>query len=279
LEPITTSVLIVDDYEPWRKFACLTLQKRPELRIVGEASDGLEAVEQAHKLQPDLILLDIGLPSLNGIEAARRIREVSPSSKILFVSENRSPDIAEEALRTGAVGCAVKSGGARELVNALSAVLEGTQFVSTYLTGHDLGDYMDQRSIDHRPGPQGFAAIHPRSHGHRSGHDVFLYPNDATLVDGLKRFVEAALKNGDVAVVVAAQSHRADILQLLQRDGVDVPGAVESQRYISLDVTDALPALVVGGLRDAVRSASGEYSHLLDAVEVAAKKHIKVAVG
>jgi DNA-binding NarL/FixJ family response regulator len=194
LESITTNVLVVDDYEPWRKFAYLTLQKRPELRIVGEASDGLEAVEQAKKLQPDLILLDIGLPALNGIEAARRIREVSPSSKILFVSENRSPDIAEEALRTGAVGCAVKSGGAAELVNALRAVLEGTQFVSTHLTGHDPSDHMDQRSIDHGPGPQRTAAMNLRSQGHRSGHDVSLYPNDATLVDGLTRFVEAALK-------------------------------------------------------------------------------------
>jgi hypothetical protein len=82
-----------------------------------------------------------------------------------------------------------------------------------------------------------------------------------------------------VAVVLAAESHHADILPLLQRDGVDVPGAVESQRYISLDVADSLPALVAGGSRDGVRSASGEYSHLLDAVEAEAKKHIKVAVG
>lgn len=72
-------------------------------------SDGLEAVQQAERLQPDIILLDIGLPTLNGIEAARRIREVSPTSKILFVSENRSPDIAEEALSTGAGGYVVKS--------------------------------------------------------------------------------------------------------------------------------------------------------------------------
>jgi len=122
----------------------LTLQKRPELRIIGEASDGLEAVEQAQKLQPDLILLDIGLPTLNGIEAARRIPEVSPSSKILFVSESRSRDIAEEALRTGAVGYAVKSAGATELVSAVKAILEGTRFVSTHLTGHDPGHHTDQ---------------------------------------------------------------------------------------------------------------------------------------
>jgi DNA-binding NarL/FixJ family response regulator len=99
---------VVDDYEPFRRFVCSTLRKRPALQIVGETSDGLEAVQKAEELQPDLILLDIGLPTISGIEAARRIREVSPASKILFVSENRSADIAEEALSTGAGGYVVK---------------------------------------------------------------------------------------------------------------------------------------------------------------------------
>lgn len=81
-----------------------------KLQIVGEASDGLEAVRMAQQLQPSLILLDIGLPVINGIDAARRIRRVSPTSKILFVSENRSRDLADEALRTGACGYIVKSG-------------------------------------------------------------------------------------------------------------------------------------------------------------------------
>ena len=76
----------------------------PELRVIGEVSDGWEAVQRAQDLQPDLILLDIGLPTMNGIEGARRIRESSPGSKILFVSENRSVDVAEAALTVGAAG-------------------------------------------------------------------------------------------------------------------------------------------------------------------------------
>jgi len=91
-------VLVVEDYEPWRRYVSTALQKQTELQVIGEVSDGLEAVQQAEELQPDLILLDIGLPTLNGIEAARRIRKVSPASRILFVSENCSADIAEEAL-------------------------------------------------------------------------------------------------------------------------------------------------------------------------------------
>jgi DNA-binding NarL/FixJ family response regulator len=111
------------------------LGQQPELEVIGQVSDGLEAVRQAQKLQPDLILLDIGLPTLNGIEAARRIREISPTSKILFVSQNRSPDIAEEALSTGADGYVVKTDGASELLAAVKAVLEGKRFVSASLGG------------------------------------------------------------------------------------------------------------------------------------------------
>lgn len=129
-------VLIVDDHDPWRRYASTTLQKQHGVHVIGEVSDGLEAVQKAQELQPDLILLDIGLPTLNGIEAARRILKISPSSKILFVSENRSADIAEEALSTGAGGYVVKSDATGELLPAMKAVLEGKRFISASLAGH-----------------------------------------------------------------------------------------------------------------------------------------------
>ena len=90
LEKPILRVLIVDDFEPWRRFLRSTLQKLSQLRIIGEESDGLSALHSAEQLKPDLILLDIGLPKVNGIEAARRIRGVSPNSKILFASAYRS---------------------------------------------------------------------------------------------------------------------------------------------------------------------------------------------
>src|SRR5271169_4770234 len=71
-------VLVVEDFAPFRQFICSMLEKRPELQVIGRVSDGLEAVQKAEELQPDLILLDIGLPTLSGIEAARRIRKLSP---------------------------------------------------------------------------------------------------------------------------------------------------------------------------------------------------------
>src|SRR5262249_250545 len=88
-----TPILAVDDSEAWRRFASSTLQKQPGYQVAGEASDGLEAIRKAQQLQPDLIILDIGLPTLNGIETARQIRRVTSASRILFMSENRSLDI------------------------------------------------------------------------------------------------------------------------------------------------------------------------------------------
>ena len=86
------------------------------MRVIGVASDGLEAVQKAEELQPDIIVLDIGLPSLNGIEVARQIRKLSPKSKILFVSQESSAEMVQGALGTGAQGYVVKSDARRELL-------------------------------------------------------------------------------------------------------------------------------------------------------------------
>jgi len=124
----------VEDYEPFRQFIAKTLQAQSHLRILKEVSDGADSVRQAQQLQPDLILVDVGLPTLNGIEAARQIRKVSPMSTILFVSENRSPDVAEEALRAGGLGYVIKSNAASDLLAAIDAVLQGKRFVSSSLS-------------------------------------------------------------------------------------------------------------------------------------------------
>ncbi|MEY2414597.1 MAG: two-component system, NarL family, nitrate/nitrite response regulator NarL [Acidobacteriaceae bacterium] len=116
--------------------------------MIGEASDGVEALQKAEALKPDLILLDVGLPKLDGIEAARQIRRVVPESKIVFLTENYSPDVVAEALSTGAGGYVVKSDAGRELLAAVEVVIRDNRFVSARLARHDLFGTADaQKSL------------------------------------------------------------------------------------------------------------------------------------
>ena len=124
-------VLVVDDYEPFRHFVRATLQARPELRIICEASDGLQAVQKAEELQPDLVLLDIGLPLVNGMEAAHKISRLVPGATILFLSQNNDADIIEAAISNGAKGYVLKLNAQRELLPAVQAVLRGERFASS----------------------------------------------------------------------------------------------------------------------------------------------------
>jgi len=104
--PIQTQpvrVLVVDDYAPWRHWVCAELREHQK-QVVGEASDGLEAVKMAQALEPTVILLDIGLPKLNGIEAAKRINQSTPGTKIIFLTKENDADIVKHALSTGAKG-------------------------------------------------------------------------------------------------------------------------------------------------------------------------------
>jgi DNA-binding NarL/FixJ family response regulator len=128
-------VLVVDDFEPWRSFVTSALKQQLHLASVHEVSDGLDAVQKSQALQPDLILLDVGLPTLNGLEAARQIRVLSPDSKIIFLTENDDCDVAAEAFRSGARGFVVKFDAEEELIAAVDAVLAGEQFLSRRLRG------------------------------------------------------------------------------------------------------------------------------------------------
>ena len=94
-----TTLLVVDDYEGWRSQVRKILQARSDWKIIAEACDGPDAVEKATELRPDIVLLDLGLPKLNGIKVARIIRQRCPQSKIIFLTENRDTDIRSDAMR------------------------------------------------------------------------------------------------------------------------------------------------------------------------------------
>src|SRR5271167_3213843 len=134
LQPTLVRILVVDDFGSIRQFVCEALGKRQHLQVVGEASDGLEAIQKAVELKPDLILLDIGLPSSNGIEAARQIRKLVPESKIIFLTIESSATVAQEALSLGAEGYVLKIYADSDLLKAVEAVMSGKRFVSQYLS-------------------------------------------------------------------------------------------------------------------------------------------------
>ncbi|HEY2646574.1 MAG TPA: response regulator transcription factor [Candidatus Acidoferrales bacterium] len=128
-----TRVLVVEDCEPFREFINSILVKSIDLQIIGECSDGLEAVRKAEELQPGLILLDIGLPGLNGFEVAKRIFKFVPKPKIVFLTQESCADIVHAALSLGALGYVAKASAGSDLLVAIEAVVQGNQFVSASL--------------------------------------------------------------------------------------------------------------------------------------------------
>jgi len=138
-------ILVVDDFQDWRRQVRSLLQARPEWQVIAEAADGPEAIQKAKELKPDLIVLDIGLPKLNGIKAARQIRQLSPSSKIVFLSQDNDLDVVRAALGT-AQGYVYKTDVLSDFLPAIHAVLQGKQFVSRGLKGHEFTDTAEEKA-------------------------------------------------------------------------------------------------------------------------------------
>jgi DNA-binding NarL/FixJ family response regulator len=253
LEASTVRVLVVDDYEPFRRFVYSTLVKRQDLQVIGEASDGLEAVRKAEELKPDLIVLDIGLPTLNGIEVARRIRKRCPGCKILFMSQESSADMAQEAFSLGAMGYVVKAHAGSELLAAVVAVCQGRQFVSKGLSGNNWTSAMDAQAPDRVLQPEVHPPLVPKKASIAHSHEVQFYSDDAALLLGLTCFIEAALKAGNPVIVVVTESHRTGLLQRLLARGVDAAAAIEQGFCRLLDVEEALSTFMVNDLPDSVQ--------------------------
>ena len=130
-------ILVVEDFPQFLRFVCSTLEERRDVEVIGEAGDGLEAVQKAVELRPDLVLMDIGLPSLNGLEAARRILELVPESKIIFVSQESSAEVMQAARNAGASGYVVKAKAASELMPAIDAAILEKKFIRGPLTNDE----------------------------------------------------------------------------------------------------------------------------------------------
>jgi CheY-like chemotaxis protein len=222
---------------------------RPEWQVIAEAADGLDAIQKAEELKPDLIVLDIGLPKLNGIEAARRIRQFSPGSKIVFLSQHNDLDVVQAALSTGALGYVHKTDAESELLAAVDAVLRGKQYVS--------GSLKDEEKAPH-------------------DHEVQFYSDDAVFLDAFARFIATALKAGDAAILVATESHREALALRLKTQGLDVDAAAQQGTYIQLDVAKTLSTFMVNDMPDPARFFEAVGSLIEAAAKASKREHPRV---
>lgn len=226
-------VLVADENKEWRNQIRLLLRARPEWQAVCEVSDGAEAVQKTEELKPDVILLEVGLPRLNGIEAARQMRQLSPRSKIVFLSMDNSLDVVQVALSTGAQGYVYKARAQRDLLPAIDAVLRDEQFVTSVLKGFKCTDASGAK-VPHR-------------------HEVVFYSDDAVFLDGFTGFIAAALEADDVTIVLATKSHQDGLIQRLKALGVDVDTAINEGTYIPVDVVHMLSTYMINEMSDTAR--------------------------
>lgn len=137
----STRILLADDHSLVRQGFRRILEAQPDLEIVGEASDGREAVELTEKLKPDVVVMDVAMPGLNGIDATRRICESSPRTRVLALSMHRDSVYVREILRAGARGYLLKDAIDADLVSAVRAVARGEGFLAPAIADSVLADY------------------------------------------------------------------------------------------------------------------------------------------
>jgi len=277
LETSSIRVLVVDDSEPFRRFVCSTVKAIPNMQIMFEVSDGLEAVRKAEELQPDLITLDIGLPKMNGIEAARRIRKLSPESKILFISQESSLDVVFETLSLGARGYVVKSDAGTELVTAVNTVLRDEKFVSSRFGSSDSIKLSGQRVWKGSQRIGEFILPNQQSKDF-THHEAFFYSDDESFLDHVSPFIGAALRDGAAAIVIATVSHRDSLLARLQASGVKVGAAIVEGRYLALDAAETLSACLVNGVVDSGRFQKNMSNLIIAAAQASGKHHLPVRI-
>jgi len=199
-------IFVADDHEVVRHGLCALLQAQPDWEICGEAADGREALEKAQKLKPDVIILDIGMPSLNGLEATRQILKINPHTRVLILTLHDSDQVVREVLNAGARGFLLKSDAARDLVAAVEALRRDKTYFTSKVAAMVLEGFLKNGS------PAAMAA--PPTRGR-------LTPREREIVQLLaegKSTKEVAVALG--LSVKTAETHRSNIMRKLELHSV-----------------------------------------------------------
>ncbi len=199
-------ILVADDHEVVRRGLCALLQAQPEWEVCGEAADGREALEKTQKLRPDVVILDIGMPSLNGLEATRQILKTNPQTKILILTLHDSDQVVREVLNAGARGFLLKSDAARDLVAAVEALRRDKTYFTSKVAAMVLEGYLKNGTPGAVPTPPTRSRLTPRER------EIV-----QLLAEG-KSTKEVAVALG--LSVKTAETHRSNIMRKLELHSV-----------------------------------------------------------
>jgi CheY-like chemotaxis protein len=222
--------------------------------IVGEAADGLDAIRQAEALRPDVVMLDIGLPMLSGIEVADRIRAKVPDAKLMFVTNESSLEVGEYAFRRGAHGYVYKPRAQRDVLPVFDAIIRGRRFVGGSLERIARGDSLA---------------------AHR--HDVLFCSSDAVLVGAFSRFIAGVLHEGNAVIVAVTEAHDQSLQRALRASHVDFALAIRQQRYVSVNISELLAKVMINGWPDPTRFLNAAGDLVTESARRATGRHAKVA--